>query len=214
MQERRPKQMTDTSHIDALLQQLADLTQHDPSPPLRERLKEMSSERFGNTAHRHNKPLDWLKPVFVALLLITVALTAALMVHRRQHEALHASTKDKPAATLPAKETHDAPVPVLPSPEERSAAFPKTSRFRLRPMPNSGSRRMVVQLPYSNAAVATGTDATIRVAMSQSELLSLGFPVNATVHDRRIVADLTLGDDGLPRAVSLSLPLEIVKERK
>jgi hypothetical protein len=50
--------------------------------------------------------------------------------------------------------------------------------------------------------------------MSQSELLSLGFPVNASLHDRRVIAELTLGDDGLPRAVSLPLPLEVMKEKK
>jgi hypothetical protein len=73
---------------------------------------------------------------------------------------------------------------------------------------------MTMRLPYSNNAIANGTDATIQVSMSQSELLSLGFPINATVQDRRIVAELTLGDDGLPRAISLPLPLEVVKERR
>jgi hypothetical protein len=73
---------------------------------------------------------------------------------------------------------------------------------------------MILRLPYSNSAIETGTDTTIRVSMSQSELLSLGFPVNATVQDRRVVAELTLGDDGLPRAISLPLPLEVMKEKK
>jgi hypothetical protein len=73
---------------------------------------------------------------------------------------------------------------------------------------------MVVSLPYSNSAIDTGTDATIRVSMSQTELLSLGFPMNATLHDRRVLAELTLGDDGLPRSISVPLPLELVKERK
>jgi hypothetical protein len=50
--------------------------------------------------------------------------------------------------------------------------------------------------------------------MSQFDLLSLGFPINTTVQDRRIVAELTLGDDGLPRAISLPLPLEVMKEKK
>jgi len=71
-----------------------------------------------------------------------------------------------------------------------------------------------MRLPYSNSAIDTGTDATIRISMSQSELLSLGFPVSATLQDRRVVAELTLGDDGLPRAISLRLPLEVVKEKK
>jgi hypothetical protein len=78
----------------------------------------------------------------------------------------------------------------------------------------AGQRQMMMQLPYSNSAIETGTGATIRVSMSQSELLSLGFPINTTVQDRRIVAELTLGDDGLPRAISLPLPLEEMKEKK
>lgn len=73
---------------------------------------------------------------------------------------------------------------------------------------------MVLPLPYSNRAIDTGTDTTIQVSMSQAELLALGFPVNTTVHDRRVLADLTLGDDGLPRALSVPLPLEIVREKK
>jgi hypothetical protein len=73
---------------------------------------------------------------------------------------------------------------------------------------------MTMQLPYSNSAIETGTDTTIRVSMSQSDLVSLGFPINATIHDRRIAAELTLGDDGLPRAISLPLPLEVMKEKK
>lgn len=69
-------------------------------------------------------------------------------------------------------------------------------------------------LPYSNGAIDTGTGTTIRVAVSQSELVSMGFPINATIPDRRVVAELTLGDDGLPRALSLPLPLEVMKEKK
>jgi hypothetical protein len=77
-----------------------------------------------------------------------------------------------------------------------------------------GARRMTMQLPYSNSAIETGTYSMIRVSMSQSELLSLGFPINATVQDMRIAAELTLGDDGLPRAISLPLPLEVMKEKR
>jgi hypothetical protein len=71
-----------------------------------------------------------------------------------------------------------------------------------------------MRLPFSNSAINTGTDTTIRVAVSQAELLSMGFPVNTIVHDRRIVAELTLGDDGLPRAISLPLPIEVMKETR
>jgi hypothetical protein len=73
---------------------------------------------------------------------------------------------------------------------------------------------MTMRLPYSNGAIKTGTGATIQVSMSRSELLSLGFPIGTTVQDSRIVAELTLGDDGLPRAISLPLPLEVMKEKR
>ena len=73
---------------------------------------------------------------------------------------------------------------------------------------------MTVRLPYSDAAIDTGTDATIRVSMSQAELASLGFPMKTTLSDRRVLAEVTLGDDGLPLAISVSLPLEVIKEKK
>jgi hypothetical protein len=72
---------------------------------------------------------------------------------------------------------------------------------------------MTLRLPYSNSAIETGTNTTIRVSVSESELLSLGFPINTTAQDSRIVAELTLGDDGLPRAISVPLPLEVMKSR-
>jgi hypothetical protein len=88
----------------------------------------------------------------------------------------------------------------------------RRSRPKLPPSPSA--RAMVIRLPYSNSFVDTGNGVTIQVAMSQSELLSLGFPLSATLHDQRIAADVTLGDDGLPRAISLPLPLELIKEEK
>ena len=90
----------------------------------------------------------------------------------------------------------------------------RTSHSLPRLAQNTTARRMVVRLPYSNSAIDTGTDATIRVSMSQTELVSLGFPMNATLHDRRVIADLTLGDDGLPRSISVPLPMEVVKEKE
>jgi hypothetical protein len=90
----------------------------------------------------------------------------------------------------------------------------KIRRWLPRLAENTTARRMVMRLPYSNSAIDTGTDATLRVSMSQAELVSLGFPMNGNLHDRRVVAELTLGDDGLPRAISVTLPLELVRETK
>ncbi|HEX3435384.1 MAG TPA: hypothetical protein VHT24_01345 [Pseudacidobacterium sp.] len=113
--------------------------------------------------------------------------------------------------TIADKEIHaSSAVPAVTEPD----TVARTSHSHAKLILHHDLRRMVIRLPYSNSDVVTGTDATIQVLMSQSELSSLGFPVNASLHDRRVVTELTLGDDGLPRAVSLPLPLEVVKEKK
>jgi hypothetical protein len=67
-------------------------------------------------------------------------------------------------------------------------------------------------LPYSNADVSTGTTTTVRISIPQSQLIALGLPLPAGTANARIVADVALGDDGMPKAISLPLPLQVVKE--
>jgi hypothetical protein len=209
--ERRLEQAKDASRIDGLLQRLAEITQYDAPPALRERLKHTASQRLA-TAPADKRRFAWLRPAFVALLIMVVGFSGVLIVHRSQDEGRRYSLEYKPDESPQTKETHTSST--LPLPEINAALPHPPPHLRTKLKPDTQSRRMIIRLPYSNSAVATGTDATIRVAMSQSELLSLGFPVNATVRDHRVLAELTLGDDGLPRAVSLPLPLEIVKEKK
>jgi hypothetical protein len=174
----------------------------------------MASLRLQKAASTPPRPLARLRPIFVAALLVALGLTAARIAHLWERKPLQANngSSSNSVSTIPDKEMHDMSVAQLPASDQ--AALVKTMHLHSKSIPNPGSRRMVVQLPYSNSAIVTGTDATIQVSMSQSELLSLGFPVNASLHDRRVIAELTLGDDGLPRAVSLPLPLEVMKEKK
>jgi hypothetical protein len=174
----------------------------------------MSSLCLQKAASTTPRPLAWLTPIFVAALLAALGLTTVLIAHLWQRRPLQANNGSRinPVSTLSDKEMHD--MPTAQPPENDQATFVKTKHLHSKSMPDLGSRRMVIRLPYSNSAVATGTGATIQVDMSQSELLSLGFPLNASLHDRRVVAELTLGDDGLPRAISLPLPLEVMKEKK
>jgi hypothetical protein len=208
----------DTSRVDRLLRLLRDLSQRDPSPALRERLSDLASRRLSEKPVHSDrfrgarpKSLAWLRPVFVAILLIAIGFTAAVVVHLRQRESLRAdnSVKIYPPARPSDTGIHHAP-PSQPS----EGGLPQTHHSRRDLAPRSGSRRMTMRLPYSNGVINTGTDATIRISMSQSELLSLGFPISSTLQDRRVVAELTLGDDGLPRAISLPLSLEYIKEKK
>jgi hypothetical protein len=196
----------DAPRVDYLLEVLSALSQDDPPPALRGRLELLSSRRLRNGP----APLR-LKPVFALALLVAIGITALFTAYLRQPTPLQRKIESRVA---PPDALFDravsAPVAAR-SPESTLPAtrhpLPKWTRYNT-------AQRMTVRLPYSDAAIDTGTDATIRVSMSQAELAALGFPINTTLHDRRVLAELTLGDDGLPRAISVSLPLEVVKEKK
>jgi hypothetical protein len=220
MPERRSvrTETEDESRVDHLLNLLSDLSQRDPCPDVRERLEALVAERLRDGARVRGAgrtQLAWLKPTFAAVLLAAMGLAAALVFHFRQHE---------PAQTDRTAKVSEPGISPAISQEEAAhiapaAAASVTRQARIqRPhsplVQTASTRRMIMQLPYSNSAIETGTYSTIRVSMSQSELLSLGFPINATLQDRRVAAELTLGDDGLPRAISLPLPLEVMKEKR
>ena len=223
MSEQRSKRMEteDASRADYLLGLLRDVSQRDPSPALRDRLAAVASQRLDQNHGRSTQLLAtrqkavqvWLKPAFAAFLLVVAGLATVFVVHSRRHEqGLSHSTVTVTHSAASAEPDRKALIVTANEPSLGKHHKLRGARHAIaEPAP---PRQMTMRLPYSNSAIETGTNTTIRVAMSQSELLSLGFPINATVQDRRIVAELTLGDDGLPRAISLPLPLEVLKEKK
>jgi hypothetical protein len=208
MAEQRAKRADNAtaSRVDYLLGLLSAHSQDDPPPALRGQLELLSSRRL-----RNQGVLLRFEPVFAVALLIVVGVVAISVAHLRRPAPLQTKI-DAPAspAIAPIDRGPDAqpaslsPEPTLPGTRH---ALRKLARY-------NPAQRMTVRLPYSDAAIDTGTDATIQVSMSQAELAALGFPMNTTLHDRRVVAELTLGDDGLPRAISVSLPLQVLKEKK
>lgn len=68
-------------------------------------------------------------------------------------------------------------------------------------------RTFTVDLPYSNPDIANGTDTTVRVGVSREELAALGFPLDDVTGDGKYLAEVALGDDGLPRSIRIPLPL-------
>jgi hypothetical protein len=219
MSEQRSKQTEneDVSRVDHLFGLLRDVSRRDPSPALRERLVILTSQRLreerGNAERIRTtgrKRLVWFTPVIAASLVVAAGL-ATLAVHWRHHGPAQA---DKIARVGNPPSSPDRGAPIAAETQPLRAKHAKVYRPQQVPARPASPRRVTMQLPYSNSAIRTGTDTTIQVSMSQSELLSLGFPINATAQDRRIVAELTLGDDGLPRAISLPLPLEVMKEKK
>lgn len=210
-QPSRRKETEDVTHVDSLLSLLGALSKLNPPPALRERLSVLASERLGrNPSNLGRRPQVWLKPAVASACLIVAGLAGGLAVHFLERKpAQHGGTVTASSPVV-SREIRAHSVAVQPSVRTPR----KVHHSRPTGTEPTGPRQMTVRLPYSNSAIETGTGTTIRVSMSQSELLSLGFPINTTVQDRRIVAELTLGDDGLPRAISLPLPLEVMKEKK
>jgi hypothetical protein len=215
-QQSRRIETEHASRVDRLLGLIGNLSQHDPSPALRERLSALVAQRLNESARpavhgSKRKPLVWLRPDFAGALLVAIGFTIALAIHfRRQEPARADRTTTETHSTVSRMYKAQVMPAIRPSVSRRH----KIHHMQSAVAPSIGSEHMTTRLPYSNSAIETGTDTTIQIAMSQSELLSLGFPINTTVRDRRIVAELTLGGDGLPRAISVPLPLEVIKEKK
>ena len=200
------------ARVDSMLGLLGDLSKRDPHPGLRDRLTVLASQRLNrNRRHLGRRSRIWLKPAIQSACLIAVGIAMAMAVHFYRPEPVKNSQRVKAS---PPRVSEKAGTHSVPPEHESVARLSRVQRSRHTPRETTGPQQMTMRLPYSNSAIETGTGTTIRVSMSQSELLSLGFPINATVQDRRIVAELTLGDDGLPRAISLPLPLEAMKENK
>jgi hypothetical protein len=199
------------------LQLLRDLSKPGPSPALRERLRGLAFQRLSRDLERsaqllasNETHLRRFSPILAAASLIFVAIAGLYVAHSRPGLTSRPdSTRVISSVASPAGGVHTTTLARSSGATPQAAYHPPQRLTR-----QSGPQRMTLRLPYSNSDIENGTQATIRVSMSQSDLLSLGFPVNATLQDRRILADLTLGDDGLPRAISLPLPLEVIKEKK
>jgi len=220
MVEHRPTrtETADAPRMEYLLGALSSLSQQDPPLALRDRLSLLSYQRLSGgvePGRRLGSPRaglrPWLRPALVAVLLVVIGFLAVRVAHLYRSERLRAGIELRVA---PPKEPPSIGTAARPAVAAEEVKPLRTSHSLPRLAPNATARRMVVNLPYSNSAIDTGTDATIRVSMSQTELESLGFPMNATLHDRRVLAELTLGDDGLPRSISVPLPMEVVKEKK
>lgn len=208
----------DVSRVDYLLNLLSDLSPQDPSPSLRERLSALAvhrlQENVGSSVRFRGIGLwqkAWFKPALAFAFLTVVALTTMFLFHWRSQDRAQAdrTVEQRLPATAPEYKAKLASAghPIV-------AIRKRVHHLQSAAVRPGGAQRMTLRLPYSNSAIETGANTTIRVSVSQSELLSLGFPISATIQDQRVVAELTLGDDGLPRAISVPLPLEVLKEKK
>jgi hypothetical protein len=203
--------------VDLLLELLQDLPIPDPPPGLRDRLSELAFQRLSEKIEtgvqrrdRDQTSLRLLRPILFAALLVFIGIAASYVAYFRHRDSLQVD-RAKPDSSTASPRSEPSTVTMAKPSKFRSPRTIYHARPGLAP---AEPQQMTLRLPYSNSAIETGTGTTIRISMAQSELLSLGFPVTETLQDRRIAADLTLGDDGLPRAISLPLPFEVIKEKK
>jgi hypothetical protein len=209
MREERPDQV----ELEQLLDWLKRVEGQGPSPAVRNRLQSLHAERLRQAEVRDESSrwrVFWLSPI-VSFGVVTAVVVAGIWLAPHRWEQRQADTHaviQSPAAT-PA----DVGLAAAAASHSKGAAL--VAHHALHRVTKAPSpQRMVVQLPYSNSAIATGTSTTVEVSMSQYELASVGFPVSGAKGDSHIVAELTLGDDGLPRSISLPLPLEGIKEKR
>jgi len=200
------------SHTNELLRLLGEASPQEPSPYIREQLEAMGSLQFSSTPFlRWRQALQhhwlWALPVagLAALVLVMFLPT------RPQVAALDLQATPPGVPPLLASNAYPA------NPRVPGIPAPVVSTKKTTHVPNAAPKakpmdRLTVPLPYSNPDISTGTSTVVRVAMPQMQLAALGLPLPAVAADSRIIADVTLGDDGLPKSISLPLPLQVVKE--
>jgi hypothetical protein len=146
--------------------------------------------------YRPSRPLTgkgWL--LAAAVLLVALALTISTIISKRSGHTDPMSKTLAPAnpPAQPVLETHRLmPKPLTPVKVMRHQ-HPK----------NADPQPVFVRLPFSDPTLMTGTSVTIRLALSDAELLAMGVRPIDSNPSGSYVADLVLGDDGLPRAIRI-----------
>jgi hypothetical protein len=210
MAERLP-QSTDSqvAHTEQLLRLLKEASEQDPPSRLRERIVTMSSIE-AELDHPVFSIFGWKLAKASPWLLIASAISVLVIA-----AILNVIYRPAPPESLTARMMTPSAPPVISVPAQSQSVprvrrnGPRRSDVKPVPVPYD---RLTLLLPYSNADVSTGTTTTVRIAISQSQLVALGLPLPAGPVNSRIVAFVALGDDGMPKAISLPLPLQVVKE--
>jgi hypothetical protein len=181
---------SEVSHVDTLMRRLSQESSREAPHRVRVHM-ENAVQRY-----RPSQPLAakrWL--LAAAVLFAALALTIGAMVSKRSGHSSLTSKVPTPANTQPPPvlETHEVTPKTLPHANVKRHQHPKVAN----PQP------VFVRLPFSDPTLMAGTSVTIRLALSDAELLAMGIRPIESDPSRSYVADLVLGDDGLPRAIRI-----------
>jgi hypothetical protein len=197
------QQVPDAEHVDQLLTVFRHRGLADPPAALRERLAQLSANRLSPARSEGQwfAARSW-RILGLATALATLAAGAVLIgfcLRRpgpRPVAERSVGAPSREAVASSAAETRIVSVPGGMRQNQNEAALQRGS---------GEPDRVILPLPYSTGATAAGTASAIPILVSQNELVALGFPAQPTLANRRIAAHLILGDDGLPRAISVPL---------
>ncbi len=170
--------------------------------------------RLGQAFARHHAQRHQRKRiVFAVTLAACLAIAVAWLKTGKQPQD---ARKPGPPAQV-ANATVPQPKIVAPKIERPSVSLIASARVkpRVRPQQRSKSRDHSVEaapamtagdfiaLPTFDPAVPVGESRMVRMDLPGSALQLIGYPVDGQLLDRRIVADVLVGEDGLPYAVRL-----------
>ena len=188
-EKRLVERESEVSRVDALMRKLA---QDSPrQAPHRVRLHLQNAVQQYRPSHSLAGK-RWL--LAAAVLFAALVLGFGTMLSKRS-ERISPTSKVLPPA--------NTPPPVLVTGEITPKTPPPAKVRRRQPAKVANPQPVFVRLPFSDPALMSGTSVTIRLALSDAELLAMGLRPIETDPSRSYVADLVLGDDGLPRAIRI-----------
>ncbi len=189
----------DFSQVDALMRKLAQESPREA--PQRVRLHIENAIQYRSSAPLVGK--RWL--LAAAVLLAGFAMTIGAIISKRSaHNGPVLSAHIDPASKVVAPANVQAP-PMLEARRDIPTVLPpsKIKRHQHQPPKAANPQPVFVRLPFSDPTLAAGTGVTVRLALSEAELLAMGVRPIESNSSGSYVADLVLGDDGLPRAIRI-----------
>jgi len=186
------KRESEISQVDVLMRRLAQESPREAPHRVRLHIENAVQEQ------RSSAPLvgkRWL--LAAAVLFVALTLTTSAIIFKRSGHGDPVSKVVAPANVQPPSvlEAQRVKPTVLP---------PSNAKRHQRQHPKVANPQPVfVRLPYSDPTVMMGTGVTVRLALSEAELLAMGVRPIESNPSESYVADLVLGDDGLPRAIRI-----------
>jgi hypothetical protein len=193
---RLQERQNDVAHADALMRELAEACPRGTPRRVRQHLEKATYRYSSVRPWTGNR---WL--LAAAVLFAAVALTIGAITFKRsgRPDVIRKTAISNRVATAKSLEQ-----PVLQAARVEPRLRPRAATAARPWRPVKNPQPVFVTLPFSDPTLAAGTSVTIRMALSDAELLAMGItPHENGLGQSSYVADVVLGDDGLPRAIRI-----------